>query len=185
MRSLALLKVCILTGGLSTRMGQDKSRLRLGNRTMIGRIRVTVKSLGLKARIIRKDVVNRCGPLGGIYTALTGSRTEVLMMLACDMPFVSKELLHGIAEAMRAADRAVFASRNGQVGFPLILRRELCERIVLRQIERREYSLQHLAQALRARKFKVPENRWHELMNINTPDDLESARKLVKALSQA
>ena len=64
-------EMCILAGGLSSRMGRDKSRLRLGGRTLLARIRATAKVIGLPHRIIRRDLVANCGPLGGLYTALS------------------------------------------------------------------------------------------------------------------
>src|ERR1044072_1658113 len=36
---------CILAGGLSRRMGRDKTRLRLGGRTVLGQIRATARQL--------------------------------------------------------------------------------------------------------------------------------------------
>src|SRR2546421_738478 len=86
-------EICILAGGLSERMRQDKTRLRLGKRTMLGHIRAEAIRTGLKVRVIRKDRVRRCGPLGGIYTALKTTRADVVLFLACDMPFVSAKLI--------------------------------------------------------------------------------------------
>src|SRR5438552_694081 len=85
--------VCILAGGLSKRMGRDKGALRLGSRTLLGRIRAETQKLDLPLRIIRNDVVAHCGPLGGIYTALKTSGAEAELFLARDMPFVSAALL--------------------------------------------------------------------------------------------
>ena len=36
-----------------------------------------------------EDIFPDCGPLGGIHAALRASSTELNMMLAVDMPFVS------------------------------------------------------------------------------------------------
>src|SRR5882724_1066931 len=86
-------EICILAGGLSSRMGRDKSRLRLGGRTLLAHIRATAKTVGLPHRIIRRDLVVHCGPMGGLYTALMTSRADATLFLACDMPFVSAGLL--------------------------------------------------------------------------------------------
>src|SRR5689334_13117942 len=86
-------EICILAGGLSRRMGLDKSRLKLGRRTLLGHIRAEAKRTGLPVRVIRRDCVPRCGPLGGIFTALKSTRAEWVLFLACDMPFVSGELM--------------------------------------------------------------------------------------------
>src|SRR5262245_53027899 len=60
----------ILAGGRSSRMGRDKSRLRVGRRTMLTHAKQAAQALGLPVRVIRRDIVPRCGPLGGVLTAL-------------------------------------------------------------------------------------------------------------------
>src|SRR5262245_26747021 len=86
------LEICILAGGLSKRMGRNKSRLSLGNITMLGHIRKTAEATGLPVRVIRRDCVPKCGPLGGIYTALKTTEADAILFLACDMPLVTTEL---------------------------------------------------------------------------------------------
>src|SRR2546430_17716334 len=92
-RSQPSIEICLLAGGQSRRMGRDKSRLKLGRRTLLGHIRAEAKTLGLPVRVIRRDLVPRCGPLGGIYTALKSTRADGVLFLACDMPFVRAALL--------------------------------------------------------------------------------------------
>lgn len=86
-------EVCILAGGHSTRMGRDKARLQLGGVSLLTRLRRTARELHLPARVIRRDLVPRCGPLGGIFTALTVTSAEAMLFLSCDMPFVTSALL--------------------------------------------------------------------------------------------
>src|SRR5712692_30552 len=47
--------ICVLAGGLSARIGRNKARLRLGQRTMLGQIRAVAKTIGLPLRVIRRD----------------------------------------------------------------------------------------------------------------------------------
>ena len=162
--------VCILAGGLSQRMGRDKSRLRLGRRTLVGHLRATVKELGWPVRVLRRDLVERCGPLGGIYTALRTTRAEVVMFLACDMPFVSSAWLQQLRSALRMKDHAVFTVANDRVGFPLILRRGVLE-TVKEQMSAGKLSLQDLALGTRGRKLCQPAARAGEALNINLPAD--------------
>ena len=90
--SAPLVSVSILAGGLSSRLGRDKARVRLGRRTLLAHVRRAAKELGLPVRVIRRDLVPRCGPLGGVFTALKTSRADAELFLACDMPFVSASL---------------------------------------------------------------------------------------------
>ncbi len=170
-------EVCILAGGLSTRMGRDKSRLRLGQRTMLGHIRATVRQLGFSVRSIRRDKVRRSGPIGGIYTALRSSKADAVLFLACDMPFVSADLLERMIRMLPPSRNAVFACEGKLAGFPCLLRRENCLPLVSQQIAKSEFSLQALARVLRAKMLRPLRHASPELTNINTPSELEAARQ--------
>src|SRR3989442_2366376 len=101
-------EICILAGGLSSRMGRNKSRLRLGGRTLLAHIHATAKTIGLPLRIIRRDLVVHCGPLGGLYSALVTSRADATLFLACDMPFVSAGLLEMLVRKAEHNENALF-----------------------------------------------------------------------------
>ena len=176
--SARLFEICVLAGGLSSRMGQDKSRLRLGGRTLLGHSRATAKTTGLPLRVIRHDLVARCGALGGLYTALVTSRAEATLFLSCDMPFVSASLLEMLLRNARHNQHPLFVAANGLVGFPLILFRNPALAVVESQLQRMEFSLQRLAQALHARIIRRTTRQALELFNVNTPDDLKKARAL-------
>ena len=88
-------EVVILAGGLSERMGRDKARLRLGGRSLLSILRQVSREAGLPCRVLRRDTVKRCGPLGGILTALTSSKHEACLFLSCDMPFITPSAFTG------------------------------------------------------------------------------------------
>jgi len=176
------LEVCILAGGLSTRMGRDKSRVRLGQRTMLGHIRTAARQLGFPVRAIRRDSIARSGPIGGIYTTLQSGNADVVLFLACDMPFVSTDFLHRMIRTLPPSGKAVFASEGGLAGFPCLLRREDCLPLVSKQITRSEFSLQALARILKAKILRPARSGVQELTNINTPSDLKAARDRIAKL---
>jgi molybdenum cofactor guanylyltransferase len=166
------IEICILAGGLSSRMGRDKAALRLGSRTLLGHARANAAALGLPVRVLKKDLVSRCGPLGGIYSALTTSHRRGVLFLACDMPFVSPAILRRLI-AKFDGKTAVVAVARGRPGFPLILPRSMLGR-VQRLIARRNLSLRNLAVASSARLVRVPAR---AAFNVNTPEDLICAKK--------
>uniref|UniRef100_A0A832G1A7 Probable molybdenum cofactor guanylyltransferase n=1 Tax=Ignavibacterium album TaxID=591197 RepID=A0A832G1A7_9BACT len=102
----------ILAGGKSSRMGVNKSFLKLGNQTIIERIVELMKSIFTEVIIITntpdeykflklplyEDIYKWKGPLAGIHSALTHSRTEKIFVLSCDVPFMSKEMIEYIVE---------------------------------------------------------------------------------------
>lgn len=142
---------------------------------MLAQVRRVAKELGSPVRVIRRDLVGRCGPLGGVFTALKTSRADRVLFLACDMPFVSADLLRELDKQLSSRRRAVFSVLDGVAGFPFLLRRDALA-FVEQQIARREFSLQKLATALEARLWKVPGRRRGELRNLNSPADLRAVR---------
>ena len=143
---------------------------------MLGHVRAAAAATGWPVRVIRRDAVPRCGPLGGVYTALTSSRTGAELFLACDMPFVSPALLADLANRLGPKRHAVFATADGRAGFPFLLRAAVLP-MVAKQIQSQQFSLQALAKVLRAVLFRVPKGRAPELWNINTPAEWQKARR--------
>jgi molybdopterin-guanine dinucleotide biosynthesis protein A len=175
-------EICILAGGLSKRMGRDKSRLRLGSTTMLGHIRKGAQLTGFPVRVIRRDCVPNCGPLGGVYTALKGTRAEAVLFLACDMPLITTELIQFVAlqyagYAKAAIRGALFIRSGGRPGFPFVLPRESVE-AVHQQIGQGELSLQSLANALRATILPLKRPWSRLLFNVNTPEEWAVVRRL-------
>jgi len=96
----------ILAGGKSSRMGTDKGLQELCGKPLIN---YAIQSLsGLCSTILIStssdayqsfgyktvaDEIPGIGPMGGIYSALKQSKTDINLVLSCDLPFVSKELL--------------------------------------------------------------------------------------------
>ena len=164
-------EVIILAGGLSSRMGRDKARLRLRGRTLLAWVRAAARATGWPVRVIRRDLVPRCGPLGGVWTAFQRSRAQRLVFLSCDMPFVTPELIRAVAERK---GRGVFTVTADGAGFPFALDRDALPHIEQALAEKR-FSLQALATRLRARRLRLPAARQAELRNLNTPEDLARA----------
>ena len=74
-------------------MGRDKAKVRINGKTLLGLIKAAANDTDASVRVIRKDIVPRCGPIGGILTGLVKSQAEAVVFLTCDMPLVSGELL--------------------------------------------------------------------------------------------
>jgi len=171
-------EVVILAGGLSTRMGVDKARVRLGRRTLLGHVKLAAEATGWRVRVVREDLVERCGPLGGVLTGMLKSRAEVLVFLSCDMPFVSAGWLKKLVRVRKSSGaRAVFTQQGRFVGFPFVLTRE-CVEVVEAQRVQGEFSLQALARVLQAERVVVTEKEAWRFMNVNTPEAVAEARKM-------
>jgi molybdopterin-guanine dinucleotide biosynthesis protein A len=169
-------EICILAGGLSTRMGRDKARLRLGSRTMLGVIQDTARRTGLKVRTLRRDLVPRCGPLGGIYSALKTTSADMVVFLACDMPFVREEMIDKLtATAIEHPGRAIFFTLSGNLAFPFLVPRAHAAQVAV-CIEKEDLSIQSLRKHLPI-KIVPCRRKWLRcLENINTPEELTRAK---------
>jgi molybdenum cofactor guanylyltransferase len=157
-------------------MGMEKARLRLGRRTMMGHIRAAAIEAGLPVRVIRRDTTPRCGPMGGVFTALRTSKAGVVVFLSCDMPFVTGQLLTRMLRQFKPQTVALFAAGDF-IGFPFVLRRELLALVESMLIAKR-LSIQELALQTKAERIDLNTMEARMLFNVNTPQDLERARQL-------
>src|SRR5262245_2403583 len=93
----------ILVGGQSRRMGRDKAQLVLGGKTLIARIADELSGLATSVTLVGArenyhnlknvpDIHERWGALGGIHAALKTARTDWVLLVACDLPFVTRGL---------------------------------------------------------------------------------------------
>lgn len=174
------LEAVILAGGLSRRMGRDKASLRLGGRRLLTWVREACRKSGLECRVIRHDIVPRCGPLGGMITALASTEHEACLIVSCDMPFVSPALIAAlVAHAQKHPQRSWFSHAHDRFGFPACLRKK--DEPILRQaIESNQLGVQALVHKLGAGRFRpAPEHVW-QLFNVNTPEEWQEARLLWK-----
>lgn len=168
-------EVCILAGGLSQRMGRDKARLRLGRRTLLGHIRAEAAVLGGPVRVIRRDAVPRCGPLGGVITALRTTRSPAVLLLACDMPFITAALLRRLWRVSRRGTRATFATGGNLAGFPLVLPRSALPQVEA-LVATGQLSLQQLAAGVDAARLLLSAKSAMQLANVNTPEEWQHAK---------
>ena len=176
-----LMEVCILAGGLSSRMGRDKTRLRLGGKTLLSHVKSAAAALECPVRVIRRDIVSRCGPLGGVYTALRTTEASRILFLSCDVPFVPASLLERMASALRRKSRAVFVRHDQLLGFPFLLTAESLDDVEGALRERR-LALQELAKRLKASVIRPTRREAASLLNVNTPGDWIQARRIWKRL---
>lgn len=113
----------VLAGGRSSRMGSDKAFLEFNGRTLLARALELLKGLTAEVRIVGpaikfaahgpvvEDIYAGRGPLAGIHAALASSITELNLMLAVDLPFVTESLLQFIVDNGRNSDALVTVPR--------------------------------------------------------------------------
>lgn len=98
--------VFILCGGKSTRMGSEKGLVLFQGKPFIEHIIEAVLPISSEIYLVTngeeynylpykkiQDIAIDKGPIGGIYTALCQTETEFNLILSCDIPLISTELL--------------------------------------------------------------------------------------------
>jgi len=118
---MGLISVAILAGGQSKRMGQDKAFLEVGGQLVIERVLGCIKSLSDDVFIsanhpekykkfglrVVTDIYPDKAALGGIYSVISAAHHSKILVVACDMPFLSVGLLKYLINQAPLADVVV------------------------------------------------------------------------------
>lgn len=199
----------ILIGGRSSRFGSDKWVAMLGEKRVVdilieavtralpGR-RVTLVAgsdgqlpagVSLDHVAVIFDLYPGRGPLGGIQAALAYARAPLALVLACDLPFASAELVEYIVNKTDDASDVVLPIQPDGRLQPLcaVYRRGTCLALfenVLRD-DRPTPPLHRILEQLRCRSVAFDEIRHlpgsdRFFTNINTTSDLAAASKLLR-----
>ena len=97
----------ILSGGKSSRMGENKSLLKLGPKTVIEHVVELMQSIFSEVILITNtpeeyhflnipmyaDIYKYKGPIAGIHSGLTHSNTETNFIVSCDIPLLTSEII--------------------------------------------------------------------------------------------
>jgi len=183
----------ILAGGRARRVGGlDKSALPVGERSVLDRQLGMLRALTPHILIVGRDdlsyreagvpvVVDRIagGALGGLYTALMAAPTQQIIVMACDMPFLTAPFLVHLAARGAGGDAAIPRDDRGwhplSVSWARSAAPQLRARIdagALRIVDATaELDVREIGPAELA-SFD-PDGRL--LVNINTPDDYTRA----------
>jgi len=192
------LDALIMAGGQGRRLNQDKVRLELANGPVLenltdlclgifGRVRLIVDRLervrSTRERVsVVADESPGLGPLGGLLTGLRAAESETCFVTACDIPFLSRELILHLAA--RVADQDLVVPGRGESVEPLIgfYRRSCCpaitRAIAAGDLRMRSFWPQVRAEIVDLRGSFAPEDLDTWLLNVNTRSDLEIAAAL-------
>lgn len=164
----------ILAGGKSTRMGEDKAFVMLDGRTLLACALELARSVTTDVRIVGdttkfaafapvvEDVFRDCGPLGGIHAALRTSHSELNLILAVDVPFVSPALLQYLIERAKNSPAAVTVVRAAGRQQPLCA------------VYRRPFA-DAAERSLRAGRYKIDALFVEVRLQVVTDEQLEAA----------
>ena len=189
----------VLAGGKGLRLGRKKTLETINNATLLQTVVSQLAFLnsdtiivtaneesfprltGSKLRVVT-DIYPGKGPLAAIYTGLKISDSFYNLVVACDMPFLNRDLLRYMVQV--APDYDIVVPRVGDMVEPLhaIYSKE-CLVPIETLIKQDSLSVNRLFALVRTRYVETEEiDRFDpqhlSFFNINTQDDLRKARKL-------
>ncbi|HEX9976232.1 MAG TPA: molybdenum cofactor guanylyltransferase [Dehalococcoidales bacterium] len=190
----------ILCGGKNLRLGRNKALEVIGGKTLIERVMERLRPLASQILVVTSkekfslpatdqaeilvDIYPEKGPLGGIYTALIAARFTPSIVAACDMPFLSTELLGYMLELSPGFDAVVPRLAHGMVEPLHAIYAKNCLPKIKARLENNQLAITPLLKELRVRYVEKAECRRFDptllsFFNINYPSDLEEANRLL------
>lgn len=114
--------VAILIGGNSSRMGVDKATFVVDGICMANRVSLASREAGAAQILLvgataaraknldgtwKKDLYPNEGPLGGVITALKHADHDHVVVLSCDMPFITSAVIQSLVRGLSDAQATV------------------------------------------------------------------------------
>jgi molybdopterin-guanine dinucleotide biosynthesis protein A len=180
--------VIVLSGGTSRRFGRDKSQAKIAGKSLIAIILGSIPS-EFKVVIVGEDPKiessqYQCvleepiggGPLAGFKAGLDASESELVALIATDMPFASGLVLN-LINSIRANDDAVMYVDAKGFKQPLaaVYRRASVKRALADMGQLDGKSVRELISHLMVHEIEMSHEIAQALMDIDTAADLEQA----------
>jgi len=165
-------------------MGRDKALLDWHGRTLLQHMVDLISAATDRIHVVGRDPLpDRLpdhGPLSGIATALETSQTNAILVVAVDLPFLTKEFLKYLKSQAELSGSHLITCETA-AGFPLCL---ILRRTLLPEIQRRmaanDLSIHALIETSQCRVISESEFRAagfsaSMFRNINTEEDYRTA----------
>lgn len=132
------------------------------------------------------DIIPGKGPLSGFHAALSHACNPQVLLLACDMPLITKELLLLIMDKSRQHPGKAIVPRHHMGYEPLLTIWPKTLLATLNQwlIEGKSSKIIRFLEAKEAMEVVDVTPYHHLFSNINTPDDLERINHLIQDRSK-
>ena len=187
-----MIHVAVLAGGQSRRMGRDKALLQLGDQTLIERVIAAARPLAYPCLIVGDPAAYAhlglpvlpdrhpgLGPLGGLHTAL-GQTAAPVLLLACDLPFLTPDFLRHLA-SRRGPHQAVVPYTAAGLQPLCALYEPSCLATVETAIQADQLGMRSLLHNLsldlvREKDWRPHDERGLLFANLNAPEEYERAQ---------
>ncbi len=191
----------ILAGGKNLRLGRNKALEIIGGKTVLERVLTSLSRIVNTIIIVTADGKNQLmplsgvqfvadvypgkGPLGGIYSGLSGVTTEFNIAVACDMPFLNTDLLQHMLELAPGSD-AVIPRTHQSLFEPLHAVYSMnCLPVIKSHVESGKLSIRAFLAEVKVRYIEEEECRRYDpellsFFNMNRQSDYEKAMKIAE-----
>jgi len=177
----------IFAGGQSTRMGSDKARLTIDGQALYTRVSRALAQVCARQQIAgaRPDLASAEVPafaddypgsaLGGLHNAIKNTPTEWVLVLPCDLPCPSPELLRTLLAHRQGVQAVIPRTCYGDEPLIACYRRNILP-LVEAQLEQNNLRIKDLLPHLQVcylDQASLPAGWRRTLTNLNRPQDLE------------
>jgi molybdopterin-guanine dinucleotide biosynthesis protein A len=185
----------ILAGGKSSRYGSNKALVEINGVRLIERVISVMEPLFERLIIITntpqeyahlklpmvEDLIKGLGPLGGVFTGLQTMSEDAGFFVACDMPFLSGELIHHMIDVLDDFD-AVVPKVDWKIEALHAIYTKRCIPAIKKLIDNKDYQVIKFFQSVRVRYLNKEEilnfdPEMRSFFNINRPEELLKTTK--------
>lgn len=184
-------------------MGTNKALLDIDGKSLIERTLELLDSIFSKVVIssnepelyesfgkkIVKDIYPGRGPLSGIHSAIHSTKTEMNFFISCDMPFIKKDLINYLIKYK--SDKAIILPKaEGRIqqlcGIYSKINLPIVNNLLIESIQndsKLKGSIYELIDRVETEIVDVSKLKFYHkdlFFNINTPEDLNYAKRILK-----
>jgi molybdenum cofactor guanylyltransferase len=189
--------VIILSGGKSSRMGTNKALLKIAEKPNVERIKEELANKFEKFLLVTNDLeayqfleipmitdeFPGHGPLAGIHAGLKSAETEINLVVACDMPFISAGLGSILVENSKEYDAVIPVIAGKQHPLFAVYHKRILP-ILENCLESDRLRIKHMLEAVNVLYMNEKDFRQYSessleriFFNMNHPDEYLNAKK--------
>jgi molybdopterin-guanine dinucleotide biosynthesis protein A len=183
----------ILAGGKSSRIGFDKGVINLNGKPFIVHIIEAMKPLVNNIIIVSdntdydkfgyqivNDLIKNFGPVAGLYSGLSNSKTEYNLVLSCDVPLIKTFILEQLIDRFDI-DYDMIQLQSENKSMPLIaIYKTHCLHTFEAQLNKNEKRLRIAVEQLKHKTITIDSECDQYVKNINTIAQLNEIQHAIK-----
>lgn len=176
----------ILAGGKSSRMGTDKAMLKLNDKSFMQHVIEALKPLVNdiiivsdnpehdKLHLVRvTDIIKNEGPLVGLYSGVSHSNTTYNLVVSCDVPFITTEVLNQlITNHEKEFDVVQLESQNKSMPLTALYNNQ-CTTQIKDLLDSGERRVRAAVSQLKVKTIKLNDHSSNAVTNINTKEQFK------------